>query len=37
MSVRLTTPLNLPEIAAPGNAEAETLGVVLRGRIGGWA
>ena len=37
MSVRLTTPLNLPDIAAPGRAEAETLGVVLKGRKGGWA
>ena len=36
ISVRLTTPLNLPDIAAPGSAEAETLGVVLRGRKGGW-
>jgi len=37
MSVRLTTPLNFPDIAAAGSVEAETLGVVLRGRKGGWA
>lgn len=37
ISVRLTTPLNLPDIPAPGRAEAETLGVVLRGRKGACA
>ena len=37
ISVKLTTPLNLPDICCPGIAEAETDGVALRGRKGGLA
>lgn len=37
MSVKLTTPLNLPDICCPGIAEAETDGVALRGWKGGLA
>lgn len=36
MSVRLTTPLNLPDVCCPGIAEAETDGVALRGWKGGF-
>lgn len=35
ISVRLTTPTNLPPMFAPGSADAETEGVVLRGTNGG--
>ena len=35
MSVRLTTPASRPPMLAPGSADAETEGVVLRGRNGG--
>ena len=37
MSVKLITPLNLPDICCPGIAEAETDGVALRGWKGGLA
>lgn len=36
ISVRLTTPANCPPIFAPGSAEAETEGVLLRDRKGGF-
>lgn len=35
ISVKLTTPANLPAIFAPGSADAEMDGVLLRGRKGG--
>ena len=37
ISVKLITPLNLPDICCPGIAEAETDGVALRGWKGGLA
>ena len=37
MSVKLITPLNLPDMCCPGIAEAETDGVALRGWKGGLA
>ena len=37
ISVKLITPLNLPDICCPGIAAAETDGVVLRGWKGGFA
>lgn len=36
ISVRLTTPASLPAMLAPGSADAETEGVLLRGRKGGF-
>lgn len=35
MSVKLTTPASLPAMFAPGSADAETEGVLLRGMNGG--
>lgn len=35
ISVRLTTPASRPAMFAPGRADAETEGVLLRGRKGG--
>lgn len=37
MSVKLITPLKRPDMCCPGNAEAETDGVALRGWKGGLA
>lgn len=36
ISVRLTTPASLPPMLAPGIADAETEGLLLRGRKGGF-
>lgn len=37
ISVKLTTPLSLPDMCCPGIAEAETDGVAVRGKKGGLA
>lgn len=37
ISVKLMTPFNLPDMCCPGNAEADTEGVALRGWKGGLA